>query len=65
MWDYFGEERNARNGFYDLPGGWLHLRTWWFVVQETDEKNAEKILDIWKVVKKHLKNDKRKYVGYL
>jgi hypothetical protein len=19
--DYFGEERNARNGFYDLPGG--------------------------------------------
>jgi len=35
------------------------------MVQETDEKNAEKILDIWKVVKKHLKNYKRKYVGYL
>ncbi len=56
--DYFREERNTRNDFYDFTSGWLHLRTWWFTVQKTDEKDASKILDIWKVVKKHLKNAK-------
>jgi biotin synthase len=46
--DYFGEERKARNDFYDLQVGDYVYAQGGFVVQKIDEKDAEEILDTWK-----------------
>ncbi len=46
--DYFGEERKARNDFYDLEVGDYVYAQGGFVVQKVDEKLAEEILDTWK-----------------
>lgn len=46
--DYFGEERKARNDFYDLQIGDYVYAQGGFVVQKIDEKDAEEILDTWK-----------------
>ncbi|MHC4321173.1 MAG: [FeFe] hydrogenase H-cluster radical SAM maturase HydE [Planctomycetota bacterium] len=46
--DYFGEERKARNDFYDLQVGDYIYAQGGFVVQKIDEKDAEEILDTWK-----------------
>ena len=45
---YFGEERKARNDFYDLQVGDYVYAQGGFVVQEIDEKDAQEILDTWK-----------------
>jgi len=46
--DYFGEERKARNDFYNLRVGDYVYAQGGFVVQKIDEKDAEEILDTWK-----------------
>lgn len=46
--DYFGEEKKARNDFYDLRVGDYVYAQGGFVVQKIDEKDAEEILDTWK-----------------
>ncbi|MFQ5686695.1 MAG: [FeFe] hydrogenase H-cluster radical SAM maturase HydE [Candidatus Scalindua sp.] len=46
--DYFGEERKARNDFYNLQVGDYVYAQGGFVVQTIDEKDAEEILDTWK-----------------
>ncbi|MFQ5713350.1 MAG: [FeFe] hydrogenase H-cluster radical SAM maturase HydE [Candidatus Scalinduaceae bacterium] len=46
--DYFGEERKARNDFYNLQIGDYVYAQGGFVVQKIDEKDAEEILDTWK-----------------
>ena len=46
--DYFGEERKARNDFYNLQVGDYVYAQGGFVVQKIDEKDAEEILDTWK-----------------
>ena len=46
--DYFGEERKARNDFYNLQVGDYVYAQGGFVVQKIDEKDAEDILDTWK-----------------
>ena len=46
--EYFGEERKARNDFYDLQVGDYVYAQGGFVVQKIDEKDAEEILDTWK-----------------
>jgi biotin synthase len=46
--DYFGEERKARNDFYDLQVGDYVYAQGGFIVQKIDEKDAEEILDTWK-----------------
>ncbi len=46
--DYFGEERKARNDFYDLRVGDYVYAQGGFVVEKIDEKLAEEILDSWK-----------------
>ncbi|ODS31518.1 MAG: biotin synthase [Candidatus Scalindua rubra] len=46
--DYFGEERKAKNDFYDLRVGDYVYAQGGFVVQKIDEKDAEEILDTWK-----------------
>ncbi len=46
--DYFGEERKARNDFYDLQVGDYVYAQGGYVVQKIDEKLAEEILDTWK-----------------
>ena len=43
--DYFGEERKARNDFYELQVGDYVYAQGGFVVQKTDEKDVQKILD--------------------
>jgi hydrogenase maturation factor len=43
--DYFGEERKARNVFYDLQIGDYVYAQGGFVVQKIDVKLAGKILD--------------------
>ncbi|MBC8554152.1 MAG: HypC/HybG/HupF family hydrogenase formation chaperone, partial [Candidatus Brocadiales bacterium] len=46
--DYFGEQRKARNDFYELQVGDYVYAQGGFVVQKIDEKDAEDILDTWK-----------------
>jgi len=46
--DYFGEERKARNDFYNLQVGDYVYAQGGFVVQKIGEKDAEEILDTWK-----------------
>ena len=46
--DYFGEQRKARNDFYNLQVGDYVYAQGGFVVQKIDEKDAEEILDTWK-----------------
>ena len=46
--EYFGEERKARNDFYELQVGDYVYAQGGFVVQKVDEKDAEEILDTWK-----------------
>ncbi|MCP5003002.1 MAG: [FeFe] hydrogenase H-cluster radical SAM maturase HydE [Planctomycetes bacterium] len=46
--DYFGEERKARNEFYNLEVGDYVYAQGGFVVQKIDEEEAEVILDTWK-----------------
>ncbi len=46
--DYFGEERKARNDFYNLQVGDYVYAQGGFVVQKIDERDAEEILDTWK-----------------
>ncbi|MHC4183782.1 MAG: [FeFe] hydrogenase H-cluster radical SAM maturase HydE [Planctomycetota bacterium] len=46
--DYFGEERKARNDFYNLQVGDYVYAQGGFVVEKIDEKAAEEILDTWK-----------------
>jgi biotin synthase len=43
--EYFGEERKARNDFYNLQVGDYVYAQGGFVVQKIDEKDAEEILD--------------------
>jgi hydrogenase maturation factor len=40
--DYFGEERKARNDFYDLQIGDYVYAQGGFVVEKIDEKDAER-----------------------
>ncbi len=46
--DYFGEERKARNDFYDLQVGDYVYAQGGYVVQKIEEELAEEILDTWK-----------------
>ncbi|MDR4506145.1 MAG: [FeFe] hydrogenase H-cluster radical SAM maturase HydE [Candidatus Scalindua sp.] len=46
--DYFGEERKARNDFYELRVGDYIYAQGGFVVQKIDEKVAGEILDAWR-----------------
>jgi biotin synthase len=46
--EYFGEERKARNDFYNLQVGDYVYAQGGFVVQKIDEKDAEEILATWK-----------------
>ncbi len=46
--DYFGEERKARNDFYNLQVGDYVYAQGGYVVQKIDEKDAQEILDTWK-----------------
>ncbi len=46
--DYFGEERKARNDFYNLEVGDYVYAQGGFVVQKIDGKLAEEVLDTWK-----------------
>ena len=46
--DYFGEERKARNDFYELQVGDYVYAQGGFVVQKIEERDAEEILDTWK-----------------
>ncbi len=46
--DYFGEERKARNDFYNLQVGDYVYAQGGFVVQKIDKKLAGEILDTWK-----------------
>ncbi len=46
--EYFGQERKARNDFYNLQVGDYVYAQGGFVVQKIDERDAEEILDTWK-----------------
>lgn len=46
--DYFGEERKARNDFYELQVGDYIYAQGGFIVQKIDERLAAEILDAWK-----------------
>ena len=46
--DYFGEERKARNDFYNVRVGDYVYAQGGFVVQKIDETLAGEILDTWK-----------------
>jgi hydrogenase expression/formation protein HypC len=63
--DYFGEERKARNDFYNLQVGDYVYAQVGFVVQKIDEKDAEEILDTWKELFFELKETGSKDEGLL